>query len=215
MNLSNNRTGEGKLGSHDSVDREKKVRLPLSRIKRSQPTYAKLLKLVDPRSRTAFEWKGDLLAPGSTIPESQLWPNGTFPRTPLIVEFAGAENPGRGHNRHLSDNTVILWRYERSDAQDGKFIEVGRVSAPAGMWAMLLEPLVRDAMAKESGFVALDFDLIRSRISRVIAAELDLVGNGDRARLLTLVHDELAGRIAEWTNSGFERAGFGPSSRVV
>jgi len=198
------------------VDHVKKVRLPLSRIKRSQPTYAKLLKLVDPRSRTPFAWTGDFLRPGATIPESELWPNGTFPRTPLIVEFAGAENPARGHNRHLSDNTVILWRYERSEATEGKFIEVGRVSAPGGMWAMLLEPLVRDAMAQESGFVALDFDLIRSRITRVIAAELDLVGNGDRARLLTLVHDELAGRIAEWSEPGFgERAGFGPSSRVV
>jgi hypothetical protein len=190
------------------------VRLPLSRTKRSQATYAKLLKLVDPRSRTAFEWKGNFLSPGTTIPEANLWPNGTFPRTPLIVEFAGAETPARGHARHLSDNTVILWRYERSEGKDGKFVEVGRVVAPAGMWRMLLEPLVRDAMAREAGFVALDFDLIRSRITRVIAAELDMVGNGDRARLLTLVHDELAGRIAEWSGSEFERAGFGPSPRV-
>lgn len=172
------------------------MRLPISRVKRSQLTYAKLLQRVDPRSRAPLvTWKGRLLNPGSTIPESDLWPDGAFPRVPLIIEFAGSEAPARGHNRHRSDNTVILWRYE-----GGKFLEMGRVVAPSAMWAMLLEPLVREAMAREAGFSAPpDMDLIRDRITRVLAAELDLVADIHRARILTLIHDELSGRIAEWT----------------
>ena len=171
------------------------VRLPLSRTKRSQLTYAKLLQFIDPRSRAPLiAWKSKTLQPGSTIPESDLWPSGAYPRKPLLIEFAGAENPAHGHNRHKSDNTVILWRYE-----GGAFVELGRVHAPAAMWAPLLEPLVREAMALEAGRPAPpDVDLIRGRIARVLAAELDLVSDGDRVRILTLLHDELLGRIAEW-----------------
>lgn len=179
----------------------KTVQLPITRSKRSQPTYAKLLQRVDPRSRAPLvTWKGNLLRPGTTIPESDLWPNGSFPRTPLIIEFAGAENPARGHARHRSGDTVILWSYERST---GKFLELGRVVAQAATWAILLEPLAREAMAREAGFIPPpDIDLIRSRITRVLAAELDLVADMDRLRVLTLVYDEISVRIADWTTPG-------------
>lgn len=192
---------------------DRNVRLPLSRTRRSQLTYATLLRRFDPRSRAAFTWEGDLLTPGATIPEARLWPSGAFPRTPLIVEFAGADNPAKGHRRHESDSTVILWRYEREN--DGAFVEVGRVCAPAGMWALLLEPLVRDAMAREAGLAAPpDVDVIRGRIATVLAAELDLVADSERARILQLVRDELAGRIAEWSGPTIvERFGLG--TRVV
>jgi hypothetical protein len=160
-------------------------------------SYAKLLKRVDPRSRSPFEWQGKFLRPGSTIPESALWPDGSYPRVPLIVEFAGAEHPARGWRRHECDETVILWRYERAQSQ---FAEVGRVLAPGAMWMRLLEPLVLDAMRSEfSGVPPPDFERIRERISRTIAAELDLIRDEDRARVLTAVHDELAGMIAEWS----------------
>ena len=67
------------------------------------------------------------------------------------------------------------------------------------MWAHLLEPLVRDALLRDMGEVtAPDLELVRERIARFLAAEFDIIPNADRARLLTLVHDELAGRIAEW-----------------
>lgn len=179
----------------------KKVRLPTSAVKRSQLAYCKLLKRVDPRSHSPFEWKGRIFRSGSSILESDLWPDGTFPRKPLIVEFAGAENPARGWNRHNSDNSVILWRYERPEGKDGEFVEVGRVVAPGAMWPLLMEPLVRDAMAQEMGFPKLDLDVVRSRIARVLSAELDLVEKADRGRILTLVHDELAARIADWSDN--------------
>jgi hypothetical protein len=138
-----------------------------------------------------------LFRSGTWILESQLWPDGTYPRTPLLVEHAGAENPGHGWNRHKSDNTVVLWRYDR---MVGKFIELGRVAAPGGCWASLLEPLVRDALQQDAGAIipAPDLDLIRVRITRFLSAELDLISDADRGRVLTLVHDELASRIAEW-----------------
>lgn len=180
------------------MDPGKKVRLPLSRTKRSQATYAKLLQHVDPRSRSPFEWRGRYLRPGSWVLESDLNPDGTYPRVPLLVEHAGSEAPEKGWNRHKCDNTVILWRYDRAE---GKFEEVGRVAAPAGMWAMLLEPLVRDTLARDvSGCqVQPDIDLIRTRITRFLAAEFDIIPDADRGRILCLIHDELACRIAEWT----------------
>jgi hypothetical protein len=160
-------------------------------------TYAKLLQRVDPRSRSPFEWRGTFLRPGTWILESALWPDGTYPRTPLLVEHAGAENPGKGWNRHNSDDTVILWRYDRAA---GEFVEVGRVHAPPGLlWAHLLEPMVRDSLARDAGDVpAPDLTLVRERIVRFLAAEFDIIPEADRSRVLTLVHDELAVRIAEW-----------------
>lgn len=166
----------------------------MSRTRRSQPTWAKLLQRVDPRSRSPFEWRGRFFQPGSWIRESALWPDGTFPRVPLLVEHAGAENPGRGWNRHQTDNTVILWRYDREHA---KFAEVGRVAAPAGVWTLLLEPLVRDALTQDGGSQPPDLALIRERITRFLQAELDRITDAERGRVLTLVHDELASRIAE------------------
>ena len=188
----------------------RKVRLPLSSTRRSQIGFTKLLQRVDPRSRSPFEWRGRLFRSGTWIEEAQLWPDGSYPRNPLLVEHAGADKPGRGHNRHKSDNTAVLWRYERVA---GKFLEVGRVAAPAGMWALLLEPLVRDTLARDAGDVpAPDVDLIRDRITRFLAAEFDIIPDSDRYRILTLVHDELASRIAEWTPAS-EFAGVSP--RVV
>lgn len=196
------------------MDPDKKIRLPLSSTRRSQIGYTKLLQRIDPRSRSPFEWHGRLFRSGTWILESKLWPDGTYPRTPLLVEHAGADNPARGWNRHKSDNTVVLWRYERVGST---FVEVGRVAAPAGMWAALLEPLVRDALARDAGVApAPDLDLIRLRITRFLSAELDLIGDADRGRVLTLVHDELAGRIAEW-GDGLLGSGVGvrTGSRVV
>jgi hypothetical protein len=183
------------------------VRIPLTATKRSQHTYAKLLSRVDPRSCSAFAWQGRFLRPGSTVPEAELWPDGTFPRVPLVVEFCGALKPAKGWNRHQSDETAVLWAYEKAQ---GEFLEIGRVAAPTGLWMRSLEPLVRDAMARELGELNQpDLEVIRTRITRVLAAELDLVAAADRSRLLTLVHDELAWRIVEWgdypTTSGETR----------
>jgi hypothetical protein len=174
----------------------RKIRLPLSRATRSQPTWAKLLNRIDPRSRSPFTWHGRFFQPGTWIEESDLWPDGTFPRIPLLVEHAGAATPAKGHNRHRCDNTVILWRYDRDQ---GKFLEVGRVAAPAGIWMMLLEPLVREWLRPDADNAAApDLDLIRSRITAFLSAELNLISDPERARVLTLVHDELAARLAEW-----------------
>jgi hypothetical protein len=176
---------------------DKRVRLPASATRRSQPTWSKLLERVDLRARSAFEWRGRFFRPGSEIAESALWPDGRFPRVPLIVEHAGAEAPGRGWNRHRSDNTVVLWRYDRAG---GKFAELGRVAAPAGEWMPMLEPLVRETLAKDGGLQPPpDFDLIRSRITRFLQNELNVVNDADRGRVLTLVHDELACRMTEWS----------------
>lgn len=185
------------------MEPDKKIRLPLSRTKRSQITYAKLLKRVDPRSRSPFQWEGKFFNPGTWILESQLWPDGTFPRHPLLLEFAGAEKPARGWNRHQSENTVILWVYERTS---GEFLEVGRVHAPGGLWASLIEPLVRDCLSRDAGEPAApDLDAIRARITRVLSAELNLITDSDRYRVLCVIHDELAGRIAEWSDASLSR----------
>jgi len=200
----------GSASTYWTLDAGKKIRLPLSRTKRSQQTYAKLLERIDPRSRSPFEWRGRFFQPGSWIDESDLWPDGRFPRVPLLVEHAGAEDPAKGWNRHKCDNTVILWRYDR---ENGKFLEVGRVAAQAGFWAVLLEPLVRDAMSRDRGECpALDVDLVRARITRFLAAEFDIIPDAERYRILTLVHDELACRIAEWAPPS-EFAGVSP--RVI
>jgi hypothetical protein len=191
----------------------RKVRIPISRSRRTQPTWAKLLKRIDPRSRSPFEWRGRFFRPGAWVEENALWPDGTFPRTPLLVEHAGAEAPARGHNRHRCDNTVILWRYDRAT---GQFAEVGRVAAPAGLWMHLLEPLVRECFAREMGMApAADLDLIRSRITQFLQAELRLITDAERGRVLTLVHDELAARFSEWGDGGGAFAHFGSAIREM
>lgn len=138
-----------------------------------------------------------MMRPGSWIIETQLWPDGTYPATPLLLEHAGAENPGKGWARHQSDDTVVLWRYDRAK---GEFVEIGRVAAPGGVWPQLMEPLARDWLSRDLNYQQpeRDLELTRSRIMKFLAQELDAIPDADRARVLTLVHDELAGRIAEW-----------------
>ena len=173
-------------------------------------TYAKLLKRFDPRSRVPFAWPGRLMRPGSTIAESDLWPDEDFPSAPLLLEFAGADRPARGWNRHKSDQTVILWRYDRDS---GAWGELGRVSAPGAMWTAGIEPLVREALSEEYlDQVAPDLAAIRERIAAAISAELDVLSDErSRASVLTLVHDELACRISELLGSGEFGRGVGRS----
>ena len=75
--------------------------------------------------------------------------------------------------------------------------------APGGLWPRLLEPLVRDALARDMPTrMEPDLEMIQERITRLLQAELDLLSDADRARVLTLVHDELGSRIAEWGSAG-------------
>lgn len=174
--------------------------MPLSRASRGQLAYIKLLRRMDPRSRSPFSWQGWLLKPGTEIAEGELWPDGTYPRIPLLLEHAGASKPAKGWNRHKSDNTVVLWRY---DPPTARFLEIGRVEAPGGTWAMLMEPLIRDWLLKDADPETLqDLELLRARIVKFLAAELDPLSDRDRVQVLVAVHDELAGRIAEWSPEG-------------
>ena len=186
----------------------KTVKLPLSVARRGQPTFAKLLQRFDPWSPGRLSWAGKFFRPGASMVESALSPDASYPRRPLLVEFCGSLQPARGWNRHNSDETVILWIYDR--AHGGAFREYGRVAAPAGSWMQLLEPLAREAMREELGAPRnLDVDLIRIRIARVIASELDRLDRADRARVLNVMHDELAARIAAVAEDDWGLVGLG------
>src|SRR5277367_1081440 len=80
---------------------------------------------------------------GKLIDESALWPSNHFPVVPLLLEYAGSDHSGHGHNR--SRDIHVLWRYVR-DRQ--KWEEIARVTADGADWFHHLAPIVEREMVR-------------------------------------------------------------------
>lgn len=107
--------------------------MPLVRIPRSasdnrrrEATYATLIRCVNDW-RAAIPFEGRLLRTGSRIEEAELRPGPDWPATPLLIEYAGTDHSGCGHNR--SNDIHVLWKFT-----DGRWIEVETVISQGRGW---------------------------------------------------------------------------------
>ncbi len=157
------------------------VRLPRSATRRDTGTWIKLLERVTD-SPGGFGFEGKLLRPGETIPAGQL------PEPAVLLECAGTEGRGRGHNR--GDVRYIVWRWDRS-ARDWQ--ELAQCSSVSGDWALALNGVALRALHPDDQVIT-PFDCEAS-VDRILSfAESEM--HGMQSRLRNRVLERLYGRIA-------------------
>lgn len=170
---------------------ERRVKIPWSG-RRGQRGFAKLLIHVPRRPLNGFEWEGTLVRPNALVRESELWPTPRHPRPPLLLEMAGhAFPPTIPRRRNDNGELYVLWRY---DMESGEWREIGRTIAWGWEWSLALGPMAAAEIDKIRGLAPPDLDEARRRIQRALDVEMERLSAADRARLLTVLHDEFACR---------------------
>ena len=176
------------------MSRDRLVRLPSSGKRNDRNAFLKLLYRVRARSMTAWDWEGVILRPGRTVQEAELHPAPHYPADPILIEWVTSPlsrgRPGGGRALH------ILWRYE-----SGEWRQLGSVEGRGcdGSWALHLAPLAISALQEQGAnlpAVLANLPKIQLQIATYLDRVLDPLEDCDRAHVLTVVHDELAARIA-------------------
>jgi hypothetical protein len=178
------------------MPREPLVRLPKSGKRGDRIAFLKLLYRVRTHPLTAWEWEGKLMRPGATVPEPDLHPEPHYPRCPIVLECATSPlsvgKPGGGRVLY------VLWKY---DSENRQWREIARAEIPAANWSWVIDlaPLAVRALEEQGANVpAVLPNLLR--IENRIVAFLDRTLNGledqDRAEVLSVIHNQLAARIA-------------------
>jgi hypothetical protein len=128
---------------------------------------------------------GPLYPPGAVIQLSDKTGN-------LVLECAGPESAGRGHNR--SEVLWILWRWERGDWR-----ECGRALAIGREWIHILGPLAEHLLTEP---VALHE--VKARCASLAEEIAEMVQNRVRREPIELqkqvwqsLYDQIPGRIVE------------------
>lgn len=173
------------------------IRIPRTAARNSPRTYA-LLILRKSRSKALRVFDGRLFQPGQRIDESELWPTPHYPRTPLLVEYAGPTGfdargrRARGHNR--SRDLYILWRF---DAARREWQEIARAIADGPEWFEYFRPIVeREIIPPDIDHVA-EARAAIGTLAALIDGTLNQLANEGRSRALSFLYDEVAARFAE------------------
>jgi hypothetical protein len=166
------------------------IRIPRTAESRRELTYARLLCRVHPEREMANAFEGVLLKPGCAVEHAALWPDSRYPEKPLLLEFAGTDHTGRGHNR--SNQIHVLWRYEPAR---GVWVQLARTLSQAADWI----PQMKVMALRELGGPPAPDPLIASKAASVFLARLDLefgeLGAGDRHIAMNLVFEQLLARM--------------------
>jgi hypothetical protein len=134
----------------------------------------------------AFE--GTLLKPGSRVEHAALWPVEGYPDIPLLLEFAGSDHTGRGHNR--GNQIYVLWRFENE-----RWVEIARTLSVGAEW---IPHMLAIALRELGGPAAIDPALaekVADRFLSILDRELMELGAGDRALVLNFVFEQVSARL--------------------
>lgn len=164
--------------------------IPRSAASRGTLTYALLLRRVHPERSNARTFEGKYLKCGSRVEAAQLRPDLSYPEKPVLIEFAGTDRTGSGHNR--SADIHVLWRLEA----DG-WLEIARTICKGADWVQQLRPL---AMREVGGPPAADphlaFQTAKQLVNRLDEDFLNLSAS-DRQVALGLVYEQIAARMVD------------------
>jgi hypothetical protein len=170
------------------------ILIPRTASNRRELTYAKLLWRVHPDRTMVNAFEGALFKPGSRVEYSALWPNDRYPETPLLLEFAGSDYSGHGHNR--SNQIHVLWRF---DTDGLVWEEIARTLSQDAGWIMNLIPIaLRELGGPAAVDAALAADVSAGVLSR-LDAELGALAQSDRDLVLNLVFEQVTARMVTYS----------------
>jgi hypothetical protein len=152
--------------------------------------------ILRPVRRAPF-FAGSLLRAGAFVEESALWPTPDYPLVPLLIEYAGPDGPGRGHNR--SPAVYVLWRYVPPRQE---FEEVARVRSHGAEWVHDLRPIVERELVRP----AIDHNArgraTAAQLAALIDGALDDLEDEGRESALAALYNQVAARFAESVAAG-------------
>lgn len=164
--------------------------IPRSAVSRGMPTYALLLRRVHPDRIGARTFEGKYLKCGLRVEQSQLRPDPSYPENPVLLEFAGSDCAGRGHNR--SGQIHVLWRLE-----DHYWVEVAKSIGKGADWVEQLRPLaLREVGGPPAADQKLAFQTATGLVSR-LDEDFRNLSNVDRQIALSLVYEQIAARMVD------------------
>ena len=162
------------------------ITIPRSTPGRRERTYAQLVMRVHPHRALPFE--GRMFKTGSRVEEAELHPSSEYPAVPILIEYAGSDRTGRGHNR--SPDVHVLWQFV-----DGVWNELARVRSHGPEWMVHLRPIV------ELVLVSLPVNHIEiagqvsARVLRFLDKELEHLADEGRERAMSFLFDQFAARL--------------------
>lgn len=129
--------------------------------------------------------------------EAALRPSPDYPSTPLLLEYAGNDRTGRGHNR--SRDMRVLWRW---NAALRDWDEVARDLSHGIDWFANLAPRVRRELAEQrAGRQPVSpGEVGRAVTARVLAfldAELNPLEDLERSHVMSSLHDQFTARLVQ------------------
>ena len=179
-----------------------RVRIPRTSTSRRDRGYARLVRCVE-EFETPLAFTGKLFRPGDEIEESLLRPNESWPRDPLLVEYAGPDYAaplerlasGFGHRRR--PDIHVLWRYER---EAGHWRQLAHTSGVDNDWILHFAAIVRAEVAR-SGYrtTSATVDNAAEACARWIDSldrELAELDRDERALAIGYFYEEVTARVA-------------------
>lgn len=154
---------------------------------RREATYAQLVL----RVRRSGLIDGRFFRTGAQVEESALRPSPAYPEVPLLVEFAGSDGTGWGHNR--SPDIHLLWRY---DYLRHGFDEIARVRSHGAEWLFHLEPIIRRHIHRPPVDYTSEAREAAARVLAALEGELDQLEDESRARALAVLYNQVTARFA-------------------
>jgi hypothetical protein len=142
---------------------------------------------------------GPRLRPGALIAERELWPADDFPARPLLFEYAGIAETGRGHRR--STQLYILWRYER---ESSTWRELARATATGLEWVEVLRTAALHDLRSEPEDLARAAAAASSRVLAAVEAEMALLDRTPAQIFLGFLWDSFQARLVREEDFGIE-----------
>ncbi len=164
-----------------------RVSIPRTAPRRAERTYALLILRPSPRLKI---FEGVFLRTGSVIEQAALRPTPHYPEIPLLIEFAGRDGGGRGHNR--SRDIHVLWRFVA-----GEWEEIARILSQGSEWFDHLAPIVRRELVRPAVDHVAEARAASGRLAALIDGELSQLTEEGRERALAFLYDQVAARFAD------------------
>jgi hypothetical protein len=170
------------------------IRIPRTAKSRGERTYAQLILRVPRRPRIRIFEGRVFFRCGVNVERDALRPNEAYPATPLLLEYAGNDRTGRGHNR--SNDIHVLWRF---NAQRGEFDEIARAVSQGPEWFYHLAPIALREIEKNAAPTPIDFvqvaAAVTSRVLAILDTELDSLEDEGRDRVMSFLYDQFTARL--------------------
>jgi hypothetical protein len=132
-----------------------------------------------------------MLRCGSRVDAGALRPTVDYPEVPLLIEYAGNDASGRGHNR--SNDIHVLWRYE---SEAGEWVELARLLSRGPEWISDMVPIVQRELRGAAPIQYLEVaQKISALVLGVLDRELSALEDEGRCRVMSFLYDQFSARL--------------------